>query len=80
MRLAIPLGLADRIHVDNRKLLALSAGGRVRITKNGKSIVGKRLDNGTMATVLAFTNDGVSNWLAVPFSLPTFNISPTAMR
>ena len=54
----IPLGLADRFQVYTRKTLTLSAGDRVRITKNGKSIDGKRLDNGTMATVVAFTKDG----------------------
>ncbi len=54
----IPLGLADRFQVYTRKPLAISARDRVRITKNGKSINGKRLDNGTMATVLAFMDDG----------------------
>jgi len=54
----IPLGIADRFQVYTRKPLALSVGDRVRVTKNGKSVHGKRLDNGTTATVQAFTNDG----------------------
>jgi len=54
----VPLRLADRYRVYTKKPLTLSVGDRVRITKNGQSKNRKRLDNGTISTVIGFKPDG----------------------
>ena len=54
----LPLRLADRFGVFAAVPLPLSVGDRVRVTRNGKTRDGKRLDNGSLQTVVGFTVDG----------------------
>ncbi|MFO0937495.1 MAG: MobF family relaxase [Gemmataceae bacterium] len=54
----LPLRLADRFQVYTPKSIPLSVGDRIRITKNGKAVNQKRLDNGTLSRIVAFKSDG----------------------
>jgi len=65
----VPLRLADRFQVYVEKLVPLAVGDRLRITKNGKSKNQKKLDNGTITRIVAFTHDGgleLDNGATVP--------------
>lgn len=54
----LPLRLADRFQVYTEKVLSLSVGDRVRVTKNGKAKNQKRLDNGTLSRIISLKTDG----------------------
>jgi ATP-dependent exoDNAse (exonuclease V) alpha subunit len=54
----LPLSLADRFQVYTAKAIDLAVGDWIRITKNGKAENHKRLDNGTLSRVMAFTAEG----------------------
>lgn len=54
----VPLAHAGRFQVYTWKTLPLAIGDRVRITKNAKGNDGRRLDNGTLSRVAAFSKDG----------------------
>jgi conjugative relaxase-like TrwC/TraI family protein len=55
----LPLEQAERFTVHRRSQLTLSAGDRVRITANGKTMDGAHaLHNGDLSTVVGFSADG----------------------
>jgi uncharacterized protein YjhX (UPF0386 family) len=55
---ATPLDQAERFTVYHANSLAVSPGDLLRITKNGQSLEGKRLNNGNIVRVQGFTKDG----------------------
>ena len=54
----LPLKYADRFEVYRPVRLAVAAGDRVRVTRNGAAADGRRLRNGTLHTVRGFTAAG----------------------
>ena len=76
--IALPRGQAARFEVYEPATLALAEGDRIRITHNGQSADGHRLDNGALYTVDGFTRQGdlrLSNgWIIAR----TTGISPPA--
>jgi len=54
----VPLRHAARFQVYIEKAVPLAVGDSLRITKNGKAKNRKKLDNGTITRIVAFTNDG----------------------
>jgi conjugative relaxase-like TrwC/TraI family protein len=54
----MPLKFADRFEVYRPARIALAAGDRVRITANGKTKDGHRLDNGSLYTLAGFNAKG----------------------
>jgi hypothetical protein len=56
--IALPRGLTTRFEVYEPTTLALAAGDRIRVTHNGQSADGRRLDNGALYTVDGFTRQG----------------------
>src|SRR5207253_8553454 len=57
--LDLPLHLADRFQLYRPAACRLSAGDRIRVTRNGKTRDGRhRLNNGTVHTVAGFAPDG----------------------
>ena len=54
----LPLQHAQRFTAFHADLLPLSSGDRIRITRNGKTKDGKRLNNGDLFTVKGFSRDG----------------------
>lgn len=57
-RLALPLESASRFQVFETREIQLAAGDRIRITRNGKSDDGRRLNNGNVFTIERFSRDG----------------------
>jgi ATP-dependent exoDNAse (exonuclease V) alpha subunit len=55
---SLPLKQAERYTVYRRESMSVSANDILRITKNGYSLEGKRLNNGDIATVAGFTKKG----------------------
>ena len=55
---ALPRDQSARFEVYEPSTLALAAGDRIRITHNGQSADGHRLDNGALYTVGGFTRQG----------------------
>lgn len=55
---AVPFDQAARFTVFHQRTLGVSVGDRVRITRNGKSAGGQRLDNGDVYAVKSFAADG----------------------
>ena len=51
-------GMTTRFEVYEPTTLALAAGDRIRVTHNGQSADGHRLDNGALYTVDGFTRQG----------------------
>lgn len=56
--ITLPLNEAKRFQVFEEREIRLAAGDRVRITRNGKSSDGRRLNNGDVFTIARFTNGG----------------------
>ena len=56
--MVLPRGHATRFEVYEPTTLALAAGDRIRVTHNGQSADGHRLDNGALYTVDGFTRQG----------------------
>lgn len=54
----LPLGSAARFQVFEEREIAVARGDRIRITHNGKSADGRRLNNGNIFTVEGFSRDG----------------------
>ena len=66
---SVPLKQAERYTVYRRKPTSVSANDILRITKNGYSLEGRRLNNGDIATVAGFTKNGdvrLTNGAALP--------------
>jgi hypothetical protein len=63
----IPAASAERFAVYRPALLSLGVGDRIRLTANGKSLDGHRLNNGAVYTVAGFTPEGHirldNNWV-----------------
>jgi conjugative relaxase-like TrwC/TraI family protein len=55
---ALPLGSAERFQIFEPRAISLAKGDRVRITRNGKSEDGRRLNNGNTFTIERFSRDG----------------------
>jgi conjugative relaxase-like TrwC/TraI family protein len=55
---SLPLKQAERYTVYRRESISLSPNDILRITKNGYSLEGKRINNGDIATVAGFTKKG----------------------
>ncbi|MBU6401195.1 MAG: relaxase domain-containing protein [Verrucomicrobia bacterium] len=55
---AVPFRNLDRITVCERKELALSAGDRLQLKANGRSVEGRKLANGELVVVKAIPEDG----------------------
>jgi conjugative relaxase-like TrwC/TraI family protein len=55
---SVPFDQAARFTVFHQRTLGVSVGDRVRITRNGKSAGGQRLDNGDVYAVKSFAADG----------------------
>jgi hypothetical protein len=53
-----PLRLAERFTAYRTAELTLAAGDQIRLTKNGETVEGARLYNGTLFTVKGFDKDG----------------------
>jgi conjugative relaxase-like TrwC/TraI family protein len=53
-----PLREADRFTAYHANSLTLAAGDQIRLTKNGKTVEGTRLNNGTVAQVKGFNRNG----------------------
>ena len=54
----LPLKHAERFQVFRRQELAIAVGDRLRVTRNGRSADGRRLDNGAIYVVSGFTPAG----------------------
>jgi conjugative relaxase-like TrwC/TraI family protein len=54
----LPLGAADWFEVFTPQPLLLAVGDRVRVTRNGRDVAGRRVSNGALATVAGFTAAG----------------------
>lgn len=54
----VPLVHSGKFQVYAWKAIPLAIGDKVRITKNGKGKDGRRLDNGMLSRVTAFSSDG----------------------
>jgi hypothetical protein len=54
----LPTGQAARFQVHESRLIALASGDMVRITQNGFTRDGQRLNNGDLKQVAGFTKDG----------------------
>jgi conjugative relaxase-like TrwC/TraI family protein len=54
----LPLGAASQFQVFEERAIQLARGDRIRITHNGKSDDGRRLNNGNLFTVEGFSRDG----------------------
>ncbi|MFO0935118.1 MAG: MobF family relaxase [Gemmataceae bacterium] len=52
----LPLKLSDRFDLFSARSISIAVGDKIRITKNGKSLRSKRLDNGSVYTVRGFTS------------------------
>lgn len=57
-KLALPLQQAERFEVFREESINLARGDRIRITRNGDSLNGRRLFNGHVFTVEKFTRSG----------------------
>ena len=57
-KVALPLKDAAHFRVFEERQIALARGDRIRITNNGKTADGRRLDNGNVFTVEGFSRDG----------------------
>jgi len=57
-KLALPLKEAARFQVFEERSIEVARGDRIRITKNGESADGRRLNNGYVFTVAGFSRDG----------------------
>lgn len=57
-RRPLPLTLGHRFGVFKEEQLGLAQGDTIRITKNARTLEGKRLNNGSMYKVKGFTKDG----------------------
>jgi conjugative relaxase-like TrwC/TraI family protein len=57
-KLTLPLKDAARFQVYEERPIELARGDRLRITKNGESADGRRLNNGYVFTVSGFARDG----------------------
>ncbi len=57
-KVVLPLETAARFQVFEEREIALAPGDRVRITRNGKSADGRRINNGNVFTVEKFSRDG----------------------
>ena len=57
-KLALPLKEAGRFRVFEERQIELARGDRIRITQNGWSADGRRLNNGYVFTVAGFSRDG----------------------
>ena len=55
---SLPLKQAERYTVYRRESISVSPNDILRITKNGYSLEGKRINNGDIATVAGFTKKG----------------------
>ncbi len=56
---AVPTQLASRFQVYRPGTLRVAKGDRLRITQNGKTREGHRLDNGDIVTVAGFVKNGI---------------------
>jgi hypothetical protein len=56
--IALPLKDGARFQVYEQREINLARGDRIRITRNGKSADGRRLNNGNVFTVEKFSRDG----------------------
>jgi conjugative relaxase-like TrwC/TraI family protein len=56
--IALPLNEAKRFQVFEEREIRLARGDRIRITRNGKSADGRRLNNGNIFTIARFTPGG----------------------
>jgi conjugative relaxase-like TrwC/TraI family protein len=54
----LPLQQAERFSVFEQRQIALAKGDRIRITRNGKSADGKRLNNGDLLSIAKITPKG----------------------
>jgi len=54
----LPFSKAQAFSVYRKEELKVAVGDRLRITRNGSSVEGKRLDNGNMLTVTGFDRHG----------------------
>ncbi len=57
-RRSLPIENADRYQVYSVHEMLIAKGERVRITKNGRTLGGKRVNNGEIVTVCGFTAEG----------------------
>jgi len=54
----LPLDFADRFQVYHGRELAVAEGETLRVTRNGRTIDGKRIENGDLLTVKSFDESG----------------------